>query len=191
MADLLVDNNSSQCLQLACILPRANRYQQSISSKNREWVMRGMKAPFVPFHSRDLGVRGASIVLMCLSCLINLKSDFNHLCGSLHGLNTFWARGLSWIHKERERHAFPDSHSLFLWRLWFVLLSALSTDCPICHSPHCRESNNKVCQPYRDPTKEREQVCTSGKFFLLFSKSNFPEGFVTIEKYFRFRNNDS
>jgi hypothetical protein len=34
-----------------------------------------MTPSFVPFHSRDLGVCGASIVRMCLSCLVNLNSD--------------------------------------------------------------------------------------------------------------------
>jgi len=37
-----------------------------------------------------------------LSCLVDLylDSDLYRLCGSLHGLDTFWARGLSWINKE-------------------------------------------------------------------------------------------
>jgi len=50
----------------------------------------------------DLGVRSASIVRICLSCLIDLNSDLYHLCASLYGLDTFWARGLprSWINKE-------------------------------------------------------------------------------------------
>jgi len=30
----------------------------------------------------------------------HLNSDLYRLCGSLHGLDTFWARGLSWIYKE-------------------------------------------------------------------------------------------
>ena len=55
----------------------------------------GMEESFVLFHSQDLGVRGASIVRMCLSCLIDLNSDLYCLRGSLHGLDTFWARGLS------------------------------------------------------------------------------------------------
>jgi len=49
---------------------------------------------------RDLGVRGASIVRCRLSCLVDLNSDLCCLCGSLHGLDTFWSRGLSWINKE-------------------------------------------------------------------------------------------
>jgi len=44
---------------------------------------------------RHLGVRGASIVRCGLSCLVDLNSDLYRLCGSLHGLDTFWARGLS------------------------------------------------------------------------------------------------
>jgi len=49
---------------------------------------------------RDLGVRGASIVRCGLSCLVDLNSDLYRLCGSLYGLDTFWARGLSWINKD-------------------------------------------------------------------------------------------
>ena len=49
---------------------------------------------------RDLGERGASIVRCGLSCLVDLNSDLYRLCGSLHGLDTFWARGLSWINRE-------------------------------------------------------------------------------------------
>jgi len=51
---------------------------------------------------RDLGVLGASIVRCEISCLVGLNSDLYRLCGSLHGLDTFWARprGLSWMNKE-------------------------------------------------------------------------------------------
>jgi len=45
--------------------------------------------------SRDLGVRGASIVRCGPSCLVDLSLDLYHLCGSLHGPDTFWVRGLS------------------------------------------------------------------------------------------------
>jgi len=45
-------------------------------------------------------VRGASIVQISFSCLVDLSSDVYRLCSSLHGLDTFWARGLSWINKE-------------------------------------------------------------------------------------------
>ena len=113
--------------------------------------MRGMKAPFVPFHSRDLGVRGASIVRMCLSCLVDLKSDFNHLCGSLHGLYTFWARGLGWIHEERETHTF---HSLIpipclfdVFGLFFCLHLArtvLSAISPIAENQTTRFVNRTI-----------------------------------------------
>ena len=58
-------------------------------------VLKGMKAALVRPSPRDLGVRGASIVLCGLSCLVDLDSDLFYLCGSLHGLDTFWARGLS------------------------------------------------------------------------------------------------
>jgi len=58
-------------------------------------VLGGMKAAFVRPPPRDLGVRGASIVRCGLSCLFDLNSDLYRLCGSLHGLDTFWARGLS------------------------------------------------------------------------------------------------
>jgi len=60
----------------------------------------GMEESFVLFHSQDLGVHCASIVQMCLSCLIDLNSSLYHLRGSLQGLDTFWARGLSWMNKE-------------------------------------------------------------------------------------------
>jgi len=60
-------------------------------------VLEGMKAAlkFVLSPSRDLGVRGASIVQCGLSCLVDLNSDLYRLCGSLHGPVTFWARRLS------------------------------------------------------------------------------------------------
>ena len=48
---------------------------------------------------------------------------------------------------------------------------------PVCHFPHCRAWNNWFCEPY--PTKfERMQtnLCYR-KFFLLYSKTKFPEGF--------------
>ena len=50
----------------------------------------GMKAAFVRAPPRDLGVRGASIVWCGLSCLVDLNSDLYRLCGSLHGLDTFF-----------------------------------------------------------------------------------------------------
>ena len=58
-------------------------------------VLGDMKTAFVRPPPRDLGVRGASIVRCGLSCLVDLNSDLYRLCGSLHGLDTFWARGLS------------------------------------------------------------------------------------------------
>ena len=60
-------------------------------------VLGDMKAAFVRSPPRDLGVRGASIVGCGLSCLVDLNSDLYRLCGSLHGLDTFWARGLSFF----------------------------------------------------------------------------------------------
>ena len=56
-------------------------------------VLRGMKTAFVHPPPRDLGVRGASIVQCGLSCLVDLNSDLYRLCGSFHGLDTFWALG--------------------------------------------------------------------------------------------------
>ena len=58
-------------------------------------VLGGMKATFVRPPPQDLGVHGASIVRRGLSCLVDLNLDLYRLCGSLHGPNTFWARGLS------------------------------------------------------------------------------------------------
>jgi len=58
-------------------------------------VLGGMKAAFVRPPPRDLGVSGASIVRCGLSCLDDLNSDLYCLCGSLHRLDTLWARGLS------------------------------------------------------------------------------------------------
>jgi len=58
-------------------------------------VLGDMKAVLVRPPPRDLAVRGASIVQCGLLCLVDLNSDLYRLCGSLHGLNTFWARGLS------------------------------------------------------------------------------------------------
>ena len=45
-------------------------------------------------------VRGASIVRCGFSCLVDLNSDLYRLYSSLHGLDTFWTRGLSRIKKE-------------------------------------------------------------------------------------------
>ena len=56
-------------------------------------VLGGMKVAFVRPPPRDLGVRGASVVRCGLLCLVDLTSDLYLLCGSLHGLDTFWARG--------------------------------------------------------------------------------------------------
>jgi len=64
----------------------------------------GMKAPLVPFHSRDIGVRSTSTVRMYLSCLVDLNSDLYRLCGSIHGLDTFWARG--WFDESRYKYFF-------------------------------------------------------------------------------------
>jgi len=58
-------------------------------------VLRGKKAAFVWPPPWDLGVRDALIVRSGLSCLVDLNSDLYRHCGSLHGLDTFWARGLS------------------------------------------------------------------------------------------------
>jgi len=58
-------------------------------------VLGGMKAAFVRPPPRDLDVRGVSIVRCGLSYLVDLNLDLYHLCGSLHGLVTFWARGLT------------------------------------------------------------------------------------------------
>jgi len=58
-------------------------------------VLGGMKAAFVCPPPQDLGVHGVSIVQCGLSCLVDLNSDLYYLCGSIHGLDTFWARGLS------------------------------------------------------------------------------------------------
>ena len=42
----------------------------------------------------------------------HIHADLYRLCGSLHGLDTFWARGLSWVNKETtiQQHAaiFPS-----------------------------------------------------------------------------------
>ena len=57
-------------------------------------VLGDMKTAFVRPPPRDLDVRGILIVRCGLSCLVDLNSDLYCLCGSLHGLDTFWARGL-------------------------------------------------------------------------------------------------
>jgi len=54
---------------------------------------------YCPPH-RDLGMHGASIVWCELSCLVVFNSDLSSLCGSRHGLDTFWAWGFSWIDKQ-------------------------------------------------------------------------------------------
>jgi len=38
-----------------------------------------------------------------LSCLVDPNSDLYRLYGSFHGLDTFWAQGLSWINKETQQ----------------------------------------------------------------------------------------
>jgi len=63
-------------------------------------VLGDMTTAFVRPPPRDLGKRDASIVQCGLSCLVDLNSDVYHLCGALHGLDTFWARGLRWMNKE-------------------------------------------------------------------------------------------
>jgi len=54
-----------------------------------------VKVAFVP--SPSLGPWCARDLMMwCgLSCLVDLNSDLHCLCSSLHGPDTFWARGLS------------------------------------------------------------------------------------------------
>jgi len=76
-------------------LPPVRRGPRGLPSPRIFMFLGGMKAAFVPSPSRDLGVRGASIVRCGLSCLVDLNSDLYRLCGSLHGPDTFWARGLS------------------------------------------------------------------------------------------------
>ena len=73
---------------------------RGLPSPRISMVLGGMKVAFVRPPPRDLGVRGASIVRCGLSCLVDFNSDLHRLCGSLPGLDTFWARGLSWINKE-------------------------------------------------------------------------------------------
>ena len=68
---------------------------RGLPSPRISMVLGGMKAAFVRPPPWDLGVRGASIVRCGLSCLVDLNLDLYRLCGSLHGLHTFWARGLS------------------------------------------------------------------------------------------------
>jgi len=76
------------------------RGPRGLPSPRNFMVLGGMKTAFVRPPPRDLGMRGASIVRCGLSCLVDLNSDFYRLCGSLHGLDTFWARELCWINKE-------------------------------------------------------------------------------------------
>ena len=63
-------------------------------------VLGDMEVAFVP--SPSLGPwRARDLIVWCgLSCLVDLNSDLYCLCSSLHGPDTFWARGLSWINKE-------------------------------------------------------------------------------------------
>jgi len=82
-----------------CASAWTRRGPRGLPSPRIFMVLGDMKAAFVRPPPRDLGVRGVSIVQCGLSCLVDLNSDLYRLCGSLHGLNTFWARGLSWINK--------------------------------------------------------------------------------------------
>jgi len=77
-----------------CASAWTRRGPRGLPSPRIFMVLGGMKAAFVRPPPRDLGVRGASIVLCGLSCLDDLNSDLCRLCCSLHGLDTFWARGL-------------------------------------------------------------------------------------------------
>ena len=54
-------------------------------------ILKGIKAQFVLPYSWDLGVSGASILQISLSCLVDLNSYLYHLYCSL-GLDTFWAQ---------------------------------------------------------------------------------------------------
>jgi len=83
-----------------CASAWTRRGPRGLPSSRIFMVLGDMKAEFVRPPPRDLGVRGASIVRCGLSCLVDLNSDLYRLRGSLHGLDTFWARGLSWINKE-------------------------------------------------------------------------------------------
>jgi len=78
-----------------CASAWTRRGPRGLPSPRIFMVLGGMKAAFVRPPPRDLGVRGASIIRCGLSCLVDLNSDLYRLCGSLHGLDTFWARGLS------------------------------------------------------------------------------------------------
>jgi len=70
----------------------------------------GMKVQFLRFPGACC-VCGASIVQMSLSCLVDLNSDFYRLRGSLHGLDSFWARGLSWMNKDTHTHTHTHTHT--------------------------------------------------------------------------------
>jgi len=62
----------------------------------------GMKAAFVPSPSPGTwrARRLDSANMDSRVWLVGVNSDLYRLCGPLHGLDTFWARGLSWINKE-------------------------------------------------------------------------------------------
>ena len=97
---LVVRSRNSKRLVPLRVSMRASVWTQppgSSSSPRIFLVLRGMKAAFASVRPppRDLGVRGASIVQCGLSCLVDLNSDLYRLCGSLHGPDIFWARGLS------------------------------------------------------------------------------------------------
>jgi len=86
---------SSCGLAVSCCLATSSVRSRGLLSPRIFMVLGGMKAAFVPFTSRDLGVRGALIVLMGILCVVGLNSDLYHLCGSLYALDTCWARKLS------------------------------------------------------------------------------------------------
>jgi len=55
-----------------------------------------LKAPFVPFHSLDLGVQSALLVRKYVSCLVDPGSTRHYIAYAVSFmLDTFWARGLS------------------------------------------------------------------------------------------------
>ena len=86
-----------------------------------------------------------------LWCLVDLNSDLYRLCGSPHGPDTFWARGLNWIKKETTTTTtetneiwIGDSGWPDLWKtkLKKFLVRNVITDFPITlfHPRRCKTS---------------------------------------------------
>ena len=93
-----------------------------LSGQMSQWIRTLYFQRFFPCQCQGVMFLRTSIERDCtqcecgLSCLVGLNSDLYRLCGSLHSVDTFWARGLSWIHKET-----TTITTLWFWNFFFPI----------------------------------------------------------------------